>query len=911
MSTFPPLLGLPELARAIPRDELQEDGGNQDTQPKHITKFDPEMVPGLAGKRVRFPLSNGRQIVTTSSGYRLIAFDIPAEGLFLSYGPPGSNEGSQFSEPVLLVGDNVEGALSRSMQAVGISLAQGHGILYVAWHDNQGVWLASIAEPDFSSSTHVQQSFAGGRSIELVAHEASLGDIAVDDGGRVILAYTNSTGVQLATLSGHAWRHEHVGDGGSQPVLEFGEDGSLFLAYQSHVNFNFSNREMSSSRIVFTRTNGHSWQPPRIVARGVSFAPSLAVVGNQPLIAFQFEGIKKVGRNDTNYLEEREGGGSSIGFAVESGGKWKTGFISKAEEIIVRDSTVADAFKGRIYPMVEQKWQPKVAIDNHGVAWVFWPDTTRRHTYFSRWLGTCFSDAYEVRGGYYAPSSELTVEKRMPQHTPGLGFAYSAAGRLYVGTVPVPSILPSESRHIVFLDMLEVATVRGLKQELNLFQKRPEPVFTPDSTGSWDDFSVSFPNVNYDRGKFRMDYSGVGTRSGWGEWQQGYAESEDGIHWTRPKLGLISWNGSRENNLIPWVPNFLDDKEPDPEKRYKGVLISGHTRWINDFNRPLAYSPDKIHWKTHGQAIDLPSLLEGGGPSFRDEFDKPERRFKAVGRTISQGHRALGMMWSPDLIHWHGKEAILDVEDPYGKPAELWRGRYVANRILDPSGEKGSDQIYWGNVWIENGIYFCLYAPFQFDGGYQAALAVSRDGFNFMRIKNGQFILPRGDAGEWDSGSIAVGYGAGIPIQLGKKIRVYYGAGTSHHGLEPWRTPWSVGMAELPVDGWVYLTPAPEKASGVLTTIPIPLNSSQPRKLFVNAEFEEGKGNLRVEVLDASTGEVVAGYSEGRCGFHEKDSCAISMAWERGNVLPQKVEKIRLRFHIDGPRTRFYSFWFE
>ncbi|PYV84162.1 MAG: hypothetical protein DMG05_25030, partial [Acidobacteria bacterium] len=65
--------------------------------------------------------------------------------------------------------------------------------------------------------------------------------------------------------------------------------------------------------------------------------------------------------------------------------------ISQAQEIVVRDKSVADAFQGRIYPMVEQKWHPKIALDKYGIPWVFWPDTTRRHTYFARWLGSRFS----------------------------------------------------------------------------------------------------------------------------------------------------------------------------------------------------------------------------------------------------------------------------------------------------------------------------------------------------------------------------------------------------------------------------------------------------------------------------------------------------------------------------------------
>ena len=41
--------------------------------------------------------------------------------------------------------------------------------------------------------------------------------------------------------------------------------------------------------------------------------------------------------------------------------------------------------------------RPQLARDEHGVAWVFWSNSTRGHTFYSRWLGTRFSAPYESR----------------------------------------------------------------------------------------------------------------------------------------------------------------------------------------------------------------------------------------------------------------------------------------------------------------------------------------------------------------------------------------------------------------------------------------------------------------------------------------------------------------------------------
>ena len=261
---------------------------------------------------------------------------------------------------------------------------------------------------------------------------------------------------------------------GIEPVFTFDGRGQLQLAYRLQRETPFFGRLALDPRIMYTVRELGVWRKPQIAALGLSFVPAIAFSGDRPVIAYQHEGLKQIRRGSAKYLEDREGGGSSIGFATLAKGAWNTGFISQANEIIVRDGSVVDGSVGRLYPMVEQKWRPRMAVDKHGVPWVFWPDTTRRHTYFARWLGSRFSDAYECRGAYYAPSEYMTVEKHMPEDASEIGFAYAAAGRLFFGTVPVPGPSTSDSRHILFLDMLEIAEIEGLRQNLNQFSKDPK-----------------------------------------------------------------------------------------------------------------------------------------------------------------------------------------------------------------------------------------------------------------------------------------------------------------------------------------------------------------------------------------------------------------------------------------------------
>ena len=72
-----------------------------------------------------------------------------------------------------------------------------------------------------------------------------------------------------------------------------------------------------------------------------------------------------------------------------------------------------------------------------------------------------------------------------------------------------------------------------------------------------------------------------------------YAFSTDGIHWEKPELGLIEFNGSKQNNIAMRRVNgagvFKDAREIDPTRRYK-MFFCGEPQMT------VAFSPDGLHW---------------------------------------------------------------------------------------------------------------------------------------------------------------------------------------------------------------------------------------------------------------------------------------------------------------------------
>ena len=97
------------------------------------------------------------------------------------------------------------------------------------------------------------------------------------------------------------------------------------------------------------------------------------------------------------------------------------------------------------------------------------------------------------------------------------------------------------------------------------------------------------PNKNYPKGH---EFKGrVGATL--------YAESHDRVNWTKPNLGIVAWNGSKNNNIVFTTgsldPNrgvLLDHHATDPAERFKAFGSFPTVRGTVG----VATSKDGIHW---------------------------------------------------------------------------------------------------------------------------------------------------------------------------------------------------------------------------------------------------------------------------------------------------------------------------
>ena len=103
----------------------------------------------------------------------------------------------------------------------------------------------------------------------------------------------------------------------------------------------------------------------------------------------------------------------------------------------------------------------------------------------------------------------------------------------------------------------------------------------------WDQIFSAYHLVLGDGSRWRMYYlcSGRGDEDGPpGGWQYcGYAESDDGIEWTKPELGVVEVDGSKRNNLVYAGPltefaPFLTKTRMPPRTSGTRPLRSGRGR---------------------------------------------------------------------------------------------------------------------------------------------------------------------------------------------------------------------------------------------------------------------------------------------------------------------------------------------
>ena len=148
----------------------------------------------------------------------------------------------------------------------------------------------------------------------------------------------------------------------------------------------------------------------------------------------------------------------------------------------------------------------------------------------------------------------------------------------------------------LFLDDLWTSDSKGVSRVLHTPERR-EKVLVPDNP--WERHGMpSCVGYFRDGDRYRMWYRCDDTAEGNPRFTA-YAESEDGIHWEKPSLGIVKYEGSKDNNLV-WLGDEGMDLTPfkdgnpaaDDDERYKGIVrpYAGKAMYA-------VVPPDGLNWR--------------------------------------------------------------------------------------------------------------------------------------------------------------------------------------------------------------------------------------------------------------------------------------------------------------------------
>lgn len=439
------------------------------------------------------------------------------------------------------------------------------------------------------------------------------------------------------------------------------------------------------------------------------------------------------------------------------------------------------------------------------------------------------------------------------------------------------------SRRELFVDTFLVDRLDGTRLQLQC--PRPtDDVFPLDRP--WEGRYSGYFSVLADDGVYRMYYRGnpVDVPDGSPFESTCYAESSDGIHWTRPNLGLFEVDGTRQNNVIlhgfePLSHNFspfIDTRPGVPAgERFKavaGVKETGLIPFVSD---------DGVHWR---KLRDEPVMTKGELDSQNLVFwSESEECYVCYLRTwMKQGDRSvrsISRAASKDFLNWTDpvqmdfgdtpiEELYTNQTLPYFRAPHIYAAiaaRFMAGkRVVPPEQFQAmGGEGHYGNDCSD------------------AVLLTSRGGERYDRTFMEAFVRPGPGLRNWTSRTNYPAWGI-VPAGDGE-MSFYITRDYGHPSIYLQRMT-------MRLDGFASVN-APY-AGGEMVTKPFVFAGAA---LNINYATSAA-GEVRVEVQDAD-GAPMPGYRLDECDMIAGDETERMVAWNgAGDVAGLAGRPVRLRF---------------
>ncbi|GAB2991481.1 hypothetical protein GCM10027284_05010 [Cyclobacterium sediminis] len=370
-----------------------------------------------------------------------------------------------------------------------------------------------------------------------------------------------------------------------------------------------------------------------------------------------------------------------------------------------------------------------------------------------------------------------------------------------------------------------------------------------------------------------------------------YAESQDGINWYKPDLGIHEINGSKKNNVIlidkelthNFSPFIDTNPKAKPSEKYKAVAGKQRTGLY------ALSSSDGIHWvKIKEEAV----LKEGNLDSQNVSFWSPvENKYLIYFRTKDSGFRSVSRTSSIDFETWSegGKmkygtapleHLYTQQTSPYFRAPQIYfaiGGRFMPNKqvVTDEQADAlGVDPNYYKTC-------------------SDAFLMSSRGGNNYNRYFMESFIRPGIGLSNWVSRTNypALNVVQTSPYEMSIYVNQDYAQSTAH-----------LRRYSIRLDGFASLSAGYD--GGEMITKPFVFDG---KALELNYSTSAA-GGIYVELLDEN-GNKIPGFSKEECQLIIGNELSRTVYWNKStNVSRLSGKAVRMKIYLKDAAV--YSFRF-
>jgi len=397
-----------------------------------------------------------------------------------------------------------------------------------------------------------------------------------------------------------------------------------------------------------------------------------------------------------------------------------------------------------------------------------------------------------------------------------------------------------------------------------------------------------------------------------------YFESTDGTTWVRPKLGLVEFEGSKDNNLVPNIGPmarmFYDPSAP-PEERYKAVSNGNYDpKLFEEYKKRRPYqrmalemdrgrvhavfcfvSPNGFHWKRLAEPVSV-EISDGSQNIYYDPMIKKHVMYM---RTYQVGARPKDYPLKHDRYHEFGARRAVgrsESEDFHHFP--------LSDIVIETSNSMPPTDTMYYNAYTtvpgarENHLMF-VSRYIQSADSSAVDLYTSHEG-KVWHIAPGPPMLETSELGKWDGGAVwmpnpglaELGDGSwAIPFQ-GDLLPHKYPRGLAAYD-------W--GLAIWPKGRLMAIEAADE---GIFTTYAF---LTPGKKMRINA-LTSRTGQVLVEVADFH-GKPIAGRTFDDAIPIIGDQYKTFIRWkDHDDIGVELGEPVMLRFKMRQAKVYFVDF---